>query len=78
MAYQKIEDYGIIGNMQTTAHIGVNGSIDWMCFPHFDSPNIFGRLLDENKDGHFQIAPVNENVTRKQFYWSETNLLGSG
>jgi len=75
MAYQKIEDYGIIGNMQTTAHVGVNGSIDWMCFPHFDSPSIFGRLLDENKGGHFQIAPVNNNVNRKQFYWPETNVL---
>jgi len=75
MAYQKIEDYGIIGNMQTTAHIGTNGSIDWMCYPHFDSPSIFGRLLDENRGGHFQITPVNEDVSRKQFYWPETNVL---
>lgn len=68
MAYQQIEDYGIIGNMRTAALIGVNGSIDWMCYPHFDSPGIFSRLLDENRGGFFQIAPVVLNSHGAGFY----------
>ena len=47
MAYQPIENYGIIGNMRTVALIAMNGSIDWYCYPHFDSPSIFGAILDD-------------------------------
>lgn len=76
MAYQPIEDYGIIGNMRTVALVGMNGSIDWFCFPHFDSPSVFGALLDDAKGGRFRITPQpGIEVTRKQFYWSETNIL---
>ena len=42
MSYQPIENYGIIGNMRTVALVGMNGSIDWYCYPQFDSPSIFG------------------------------------
>ena len=49
MPYQPIENYGIIGNMRTVALVGMNGSIDWYCYPRFDSPSIFGALLDDNK-----------------------------
>jgi GH15 family glucan-1,4-alpha-glucosidase len=56
MSYQPIEDYGIIGNMRTVALVGVNGSVDWYCFPHFDSPSIFGAILDDKKGGRFQIS----------------------
>lgn len=75
MAYLPIEDYGVIGNMHTAALVGRNGSIDWLCLPHFDSPSVFCRILDENKGGYFQIAPESENVTRKQVYWPDTNVL---
>ena len=75
MEYQKIENYGIIGNMLTTALVGMDGSIDWMCYPHMDSPSIFGRILDKNTGGYFKIAPVNSDVTKKQFYWPDTNVL---
>ncbi len=76
MKYNNIEDHGIIGNMKTSALVGLDGSIDWMCFPHFDSPSVFGRILDAGKGGFFKIAPVQEeNVTRKQFYWPDTNVL---
>ncbi|MEO8168716.1 MAG: glycoside hydrolase family 15 protein [bacterium] len=75
MAYQPIEDYGIIGDMHTAALVGKNGSIDWFCFPHFDSPSVFGAILDEKIGGHFRITPTGDNVTFKQFYWPDTNVL---
>jgi GH15 family glucan-1,4-alpha-glucosidase len=75
MTYQPIENYGIIGNMRTAALVGMNGSIDWYCSPNFDSPSVFGAILDDRKGGRFKIAPVAENVSSKQFYWPSTNIL---
>jgi GH15 family glucan-1,4-alpha-glucosidase len=75
MAYQPIEDYGIIGNMHTIALVGVNGSIDWFCCPSFDSPSVFAAILDDKKGGYFKIAPTVEGVTHKQIYWPETNVV---
>ena len=75
MKYQPIENYGIIGNMYTTALVGRNGSIDWFCFPNHDSPSVFASLLDEHKGGHFKITSLVEDATLKQFYWPETNVL---
>ena len=75
MAYQPIENYGVIGNMHTAALVGINGSIDWLCYPHFDSPSVFAAILDEKKGGWFKIAPTTEGVTNKQIYWPETNVL---
>jgi GH15 family glucan-1,4-alpha-glucosidase len=75
MGYQPIEDYGVIGNMHTVALVGVNGSIDWFCFPNFDSPSVFGAILDDQKGGNFKIAPTNSNLTLRQMYWPETNVL---
>ena len=75
MPYLAIEDYGIIGNLRTVALVGINGSIDWYCSPNFDSPSIFGAILDDRKGGRFQIAPIADQVRRKQFYWPSTNIL---
>ena len=76
MAYQPIENYGLIGNMHTVALVGINGSIDWLCFPDFDSPSIFAKILDDETGGFFRIAPADpKDVTYKQFYWPETNVL---
>ena len=75
MAYQAIENYGLIGNMYTTALVGMNGSIDWFCFPNFDSPSVFAGILDDRKGGYFKIAPRADDVTNKQIYWPETNVL---
>jgi len=74
MSYQPIENYGIIGDMHTVALVGMNGSIDWFCFPHFDSPSVFARILDDKKGGFFQISPVG-SVKVKQLYWPATNVL---
>ncbi len=73
--YQRIEDYGIIGNLRTVALVSTRGSIDWLCLPHFDSPSVFGALLDDTRGGRFAISPVNERVTHKQLYWPDTNVL---
>jgi GH15 family glucan-1,4-alpha-glucosidase len=75
MPYQPIENYGIIGNMRTVALVGMNGSIDWYCYPYFDSPSIFGALLDDKKGGRFQISPISQEVHHKQLYWPSTNIL---
>jgi len=45
MAYERIEDHGVIGNMRTVALVSVRGAIDWYCFPRFDSPSVFAALL---------------------------------
>lgn len=74
MSYQPIENYGIIGNMRTVALVGMNGSIDWYCYPHFDSPSIFGAILDDEKGGRFQISADADGVRHKQFYWPSTNV----
>ena len=73
--YQPIEHYGIIGNMRTAALVGMNGSIDWLCLPHFDSPSVFAAILDDRKGGRFRIAPAGEDFRNKQFYWPDTNIL---
>ena len=73
--YKPIEDYGIIGDLHTVALVGMDGSIDFMCFPHFDSPSIFAALLDSEKGGRFKIAPVLEEARQKQLYLSDTTVL---
>ncbi len=75
MPYQPIANYGIIGDMHTVALVGINGSVDWFCYPHFDSPSVFAAILDDAKGGRFQIAPANHGVTHKQVYWPGTNIL---
>src|SRR5262245_54505760 len=73
--YQPIENYGLIGNMRTAALVGMDGSIDWLCLPHFDSPSVFAALLDDRKGGRYRIAPAGENFRHKQFYWPDTAIL---
>ena len=75
MAYQPIENYGLIGDLHTVALVGMNGSIDWFCFPSFDSPSVFAAILDDRKGGKFKISPTCEGVIHKQFYWPDTNVL---
>lgn len=75
MRYQPIENYGVIGDLTTTALVGMDGSIDFMCFPAFDSPTIFARLLDFEGGGYFQIAPVKGEFKHRQRYSPDTNIL---
>ncbi|MDZ4853780.1 MAG: glycoside hydrolase family 15 protein [Nitrospirota bacterium] len=74
MAYKSIGDYGVIGDLHTVALVGKDGSIDWCCFPRFDSPSLFGALLDDRRGGRFRIAPLDDGK-RQQLYLPETNVL---
>ncbi len=60
MAYKAIGGYGVIGELHTVAFVGKDGPIDWCCFLHFDSPSLFGELLDDQRGGWFRIAPLEE------------------
>ncbi|MEO8602727.1 MAG: glycoside hydrolase family 15 protein [bacterium] len=74
-AYQPIENYGVVGNLRTVALVGKDGSIDWLCYPHFDSPSVFGAILDSGRGGCFRISHAVEDVTQRQLYWPDTNVL---
>jgi GH15 family glucan-1,4-alpha-glucosidase len=73
--YKPIENYGVIGNLRTAALVGMDGSIDWLCLPHFDSSSVFAAILDDAKGGRFRIAPTYDPLRHKQFYWPDTNIL---
>ena len=75
MPYPPIADHGIIGNMRTAALVAMDGSIDWLCLPRFDSPSVFGALLDDAKGGQFRIYPGQGRFHRQQYYWPSTNVL---
>jgi len=75
MAYQPIENYGVIGDLHTVALVASNGSIDLMSFPSFDSPTVFAALLDDAKGGRFRIAPAHQDGKSKQMYLPDTNVL---
>ena len=73
--YKPIGDYAIIGDQRTCALVGVDGSIDWMCVPRFDSPSVFGALLDARKGGSFEILPKSTEFEARQYYDGPTNIL---
>src|SRR6185295_14604200 len=73
--YAPIGDYGIIGDLYTIALVGMDGSIDFLCLPHFDSPSVFAALVDAERGGRFQLAPLLEGAARKQLYLPDTNVL---
>jgi GH15 family glucan-1,4-alpha-glucosidase len=73
--YKPIGSYGVIGDLCTVALIATDGSVDFMCFPQFDSPTIFGALLDHAKGGSFQLAPLAKPVDSKQLYLPDSNIL---
>ena len=74
MSYLPIGAYGVIGDMRSVALVGNNGSIDWCCLPHFDSPSVFAAILDDEKGGYFKISAVSPERC-KQLYLPDTNVL---
>ena len=75
MSYQPIDNYGVIGDLHSVALVGMNGSIDFMCFPNFDSPSIFAALLDDRKGGRFELMPLEREARQKQLYLPDSNIL---
>src|SRR5499426_2202855 len=75
MVFEPIENYGVIGNMQSIALVGMNGSIDFLCYPDFDSPTVFAALLDDQRGGRFEIRPELTNMRVRQLYLPDTNIL---
>jgi GH15 family glucan-1,4-alpha-glucosidase len=67
--------YGLVGDGFSCALIGVNGSIDWLCFPRFDSPSVFGALLDPQRGGRFRVSPGAGGFESLQAYDTATNVL---
>jgi len=73
--YPAIADHGLIGDLQACALVATDGSIDWFCSPRFDSPSIFGSLLDRERGGHFSARPRHEAFETKQLYFPDTAIL---
>lgn len=73
--YQPLQNYGIIGDLHTVALVGMDGSIDYMCFPRFDSPTLFAALLDSERGGRFALTPLLSAPRHKQLYLPDTAVL---
>jgi GH15 family glucan-1,4-alpha-glucosidase len=73
--YPLIANHGLIGDLQTAALVTTDGSIDWFCAPRFDSPSIFGALLDKEQGGRFSIRPAESIFETKQLYFPDTAIL---
>jgi GH15 family glucan-1,4-alpha-glucosidase len=71
----RIEDYAMIGDTESGALVGKNGSIDWFCAPRFDSPALFAALLGTEANGHWQIAPVGQVRRVERRYRRDTLVL---
>src|SRR4029077_2158001 len=75
--YKAISDYGMIGDQRTCALVGLDGSIDWLCLPRFDSPSVFAALLDRKRGGAFRISPDYREFESMQRYDGPTSILAT-
>jgi GH15 family glucan-1,4-alpha-glucosidase len=70
-----IEDYALLGDLQTAALVGRNGSIDWLCLPRFDSPACFAALLDDSDAGFWRLAPSGADTCTRRSYRGDSLIL---
>ncbi len=75
MTVNRIGDYAMIGDCHSLALVGRDGSVDWACFPRFDAPSVFARMLDEQRGGHFLVRPVGRALATSRRYVDGTNVL---
>src|SRR6516225_1844739 len=73
--YPDIADHGLIGDLQTAALVCTDGTLDWFCCPRFDSPSVFGCLLDAERGGFYRIAPDRDDYVSRQLYLPDTAIL---
>jgi GH15 family glucan-1,4-alpha-glucosidase len=71
----RIEDYAMVGDLQTAALVGSDGSVDWLCFPRFDSPACFAALLGEDANGRWRLAPTSGGRCTRRRYRERTLVL---
>jgi hypothetical protein len=72
---EPIENHGIVGDLNTIALVALDGTVDFFCFPRFDSPSVFACLLDPERGGHFKIIPEFDGLKFKQLYLPDSNIL---
>jgi GH15 family glucan-1,4-alpha-glucosidase len=75
MTEAAIADHGLIGDLQTAALVSTDGSVDWFCCPRFDSPSVFGALLDDERGGRLRIRPASGDYSSTQMYLPDTAVL---
>lgn len=73
--YPNIADHGLIGDLQCAALVATNGTIDWFCFPRFDSPSVFASLLDQERGGYCSVRPAAADYVTRQLYLPDTAIL---
>ena len=73
--HPSIEDYALIGDEQTAALVGTDGSVDWLCLPRFDSAACFARMLGDEDNGYWRIAPVGADRCTRRAYRRDTLVL---
>jgi GH15 family glucan-1,4-alpha-glucosidase len=71
----RIEDYALLGDLHTAALVNTRGSVDWLCLPRFDSPAVFASLLDDERAGHWTLAPAAANARTTRHYDRNTLVL---
>ncbi|BAS10874.1 uncharacterized protein C4H3.03c [Arthrobacter sp. Hiyo4] len=75
MGMARIEDYAVVGDLHTGALVSTEGSIDWLCLPHFDSPACFNALLDTPEAGRWLLAPESGGTCARRGYREGTLIL---
>ncbi len=75
LATETIENHGVVGDLNTVALVDMNGTIDFMCWPRFESPSVFASLLDAERGGAFELAPELGDSRRRQMYLPDSNVL---
>src|SRR3954467_15122525 len=73
--YLPVAQHRLVGDLRTCALVGVDGTVDWFCAPRFDSPSVFGALLDPGQGGAWTLGVADDRARTLQFYVPETNIL---